>query len=919
MVLGGAGYGKSHAVYSYLQKQRIPAIWIQFTERDNIGERFWENFTQSISMISAKSAAKLKKQGFPATDQQFERYLAIPLADINPRIKLIFVYDDFHLIHNQTVLRFMEHSITTPFPNITSILISRKELSINLMKFYSKGLLAALTQEDLRFSRDEVEAFFSMLGISAPVETLDSVYRDTEGWAFAIHLAGLYFKQNPSGEGFGNQIRMNIYKLIESEIMERLDPAFRKFLIKLSLIGASSPDLIRELARLRPEGNSAEGPPSSIWREPSRNGPEQGDSKGMEGRSTAPAKRRKEGAEELIRQIGKLGSFICFDEYRNAFNIHRLFRDYLSSLREELGEDEKKDLYRTAAAWCIRNNLKMDAIMYYEKAGDYVAVITLINTLPVNLSPKTMDSLVEVMERLPQDIWSEYIESHVLLVRFVLNRGQITETAGKLQRLIEVQEARPESKSRDRVLFSCYMGMGFLHKILAVFSGDYSFPGYFARGHLYKESWGGEIEGPFTSSWLGSYVCRVGADKPGPGEPEKMDRYIEALAAASPDLIASMGGNSSGLEELARGERAFFRMQMREAEGFLRAALIKAREFRQYETESRSCFYLMRIGFFQGSAAMINESLEAVKALLDREEYINRHVHCDICCGWYHAQMGNCGNVPPWLKQESGESGTNSLIRGQELLVRARSCFREKDYLGALFALGQTTRNAYHFLVGRIEVKTLEAACLYQMKDKHAAYRAMEEACRLAEPGGFYTPFAELGKDMRSLVSQALKDKTPAGSAEKNAISCPEELLERIRCFSALYSKKQLQVSEELSGSPGLSLASAGLSHREYDVLTGLFQGLTQEEIARFSSRSVNTVKSVIKRIYEKLGALNRADAIRIAINRGLLDWDGSGAAFTDTAASSKAHPKPGARQDREIRDHPAGRPPLLKRIFAAE
>jgi LuxR family maltose regulon positive regulatory protein len=61
------------------------------------------------------------------------------------------------------------------------------------------------------------------------------------------------------------------------------------------------------------------------------------------------------------------------------------------------------------------------------------------------------------------------------------------------------------------------------------------------------------------------------------------------------------------------------------------------------------------------------------------------------------------------------------------------------------------------------------------------------------------------------------------------------------------------------------------LSPRELEVLTGLSQGLTRDEIAEAAAISVNTVKSVIKSVYNKLGAVNRADAVRIATSLGIL------------------------------------------------
>jgi LuxR family maltose regulon positive regulatory protein len=46
---------------------------------------------------------------------------------------------------------------------------------------------------------------------------------------------------------------------------------------------------------------------------------------------------------------------------------------------------------------------------------------------------------------------------------------------------------------------------------------------------------------------------------------------------------------------------------------------------------------------------------------------------------------------------------------------------------------------------------------------------------------------------------------------------------------------------------------------------------MTQEEIASVSSLSVNTVKSMIRSVYNKLGALNKADAVRIAAAKGFV------------------------------------------------
>ncbi|MDR3335786.1 MAG: helix-turn-helix transcriptional regulator, partial [Treponema sp.] len=84
-VVAGAGYGKTHSVYSFLRnKHDALTTWMQFSERDNIGERFWENFIAALGVVSSEAAARLAEIRFPETERQFERYLAVPIEENIP-------------------------------------------------------------------------------------------------------------------------------------------------------------------------------------------------------------------------------------------------------------------------------------------------------------------------------------------------------------------------------------------------------------------------------------------------------------------------------------------------------------------------------------------------------------------------------------------------------------------------------------------------------------------------------------------------------------------------------------------------------------------------------------------------------------------------------------------------------------------
>jgi LuxR family maltose regulon positive regulatory protein len=317
--------------------------------------------------------------------------------------------------------------------------------------------------------------------------------------------------------------------------------------------------------------------------------------------------------------------------------------------------------------------------------------------------------------------------------------------------------------------------------------------------------------------------------------------------------------------ELLKGELAFYRGDFAEAKEQLRLAFENGRKWEQYEIENRSLFYLLRVYLSLGDAKRVELILAELKAELKEPFYLNRHFYYDIVTGWYNVQIGRKDMIAPWLKSDFSESSLISMARGLEKLVKARYYFAEKRYPAAIASL-EIQSNMEIFLIGSIEMKALEAVCRYRLPDKEGAYKVLEEAYSLAAPAGLFMPFAELGKDMRSLVEAALRDKT----ISEKAPAIKREWLLETRRNAADYAKKIFN-QQAGTGEKGSGRRSGRLSQRETDVLTGLSQGLTREEIAGAAAISPNTVKSVIRSIYSKLGALNQADAVRIAAKRGIL------------------------------------------------
>jgi LuxR family maltose regulon positive regulatory protein len=813
-VIAGAGYGKSLAVYSLVRKLSVHTTWVQFSEGDNISSRFWEKFVSAISVVNKKSADKLAELGFPGTERQFRRYMSIPKSDIVSTEKYIFIYDDIHLIKDRAVLEFIGQSITTFFPNLTSIIISRNELPMDLSRAETRGKMACITEEDLRFTKDEAAAYLGLLGLRPSMQTLSAIYDDTEGWAFALHLAGLSLKHSKDSVYVPQSLRVNIFHLIESEVVSPMSEELKKFLVKLSLIEHPVPDLLREIA---------------------------GGSKND---------------YSLIDEMEQISSFIQYDTYLNGYRIHHLFLDYLTGKQGGLSEDEKREVWSKAACWCLRNNHKIEAIQYYEKAEDYAGLLDAMYSFPLAFSGQVAELLLKSIEQIPEEIYTAFPEACINRARLLLCLGMFDRAKEEITANIAWLEGKEVTPAAARTLAGCYNNLGFLGYLTCIQTRDYSYVQYFEKGYYYSRFSGHQLLPPVSVMNLGSYNCRVTSTEPG-----EMERYNDALDKMTVHISASMNGCGCGMNDLAWAELAFFKGDLSRAEELAKTAAVKARERQQYEIEHCATFYLIRINLCRGNGRVIPDLLAQTDALLNHHWYLNRRIYYDIVYGWFYIQTGSPEKIAPWLKSDFEESDLNSMNHGIEIMVKAKYHFAAKRYPAALADLEsrEDRYGTWSFVLARLEAKVLESLCRYRMNNMEGAFQDLEAAWMLAQSNGLIMPFAEMGKDMRALAGAALKHRD---------IKIPKAELEKIKRGAALYAKNIFGLFKMFreEKKPG-----SALSRREQDVLAGLAQGLTRQEIAGVSGISVNTVKSTVRSVYNKLGAVNRADAVRIASEMGML------------------------------------------------
>jgi LuxR family maltose regulon positive regulatory protein len=232
--------------------------------------------------------------------------------------------------------------------------------------------------------------------------------------------------------------------------------------------------------------------------------------------------------------------------------------------------------------------------------------------------------------------------------------------------------------------------------------------------------------------------------------------------------------------------------------------------------------------------------------------------HADAGSWWAGAQA--------WAERHPlGLEGNDWLVAEQ--LVRARvqiAAYRvhgEPPLQPVLHYLDEQLAQLHR--KGRIELALhatiVKAMALLAVEREQEALAALERALVLASAGGYKRVFLDEGPPMVRLLRLAAARGVGAPDART--------------LLAALVSETHAAggaPAERVPAGRGEQELVEPLTAREMDVLRLLNTALSRPEIARELQVSVNTVRTHVRRIYGKLGAHSRAEALGRAEELGL-------------------------------------------------
>ena len=161
-----------------------------------------------------------------------------------------------------------------------------------------------------------------------------------------------------------------------------------------------------------------------------------------------------------------------------------------------------------------------------------------------------------------------------------------------------------------------------------------------------------------------------------------------------------------------------------------------------------------------------------------------------------------------------------------------------------------------------IEILVAQALAHQVQGNLPLALASLERALILAEPEGYVRLFVDEGEPMRLLILDF------RSRIEKQSSDQGHPLLGYVE---KLLSAFERAVEKQSTTHPKKPELIEPLSERELEVLRLVAQGLTNNEISQRLVLALSTVKGHNLRIFGKLQAQNRSEAVRRARELGLL------------------------------------------------
>jgi LuxR family transcriptional regulator, maltose regulon positive regulatory protein len=158
---------------------------------------------------------------------------ALDAADVTHGVIAV---DDLHRVDHPVVFQFLNQLLERFTPRWTLVLVTRHDPPIALQRLRAQGAVAQFQAADLQFDAAQVQAVATAQGVNAA--DAEALFERTHGWPAGLQLALRVVRAAPGRKlsGHASQIDRQVFDFLATEVLDRLSPALRDFLLATAVL-----------------------------------------------------------------------------------------------------------------------------------------------------------------------------------------------------------------------------------------------------------------------------------------------------------------------------------------------------------------------------------------------------------------------------------------------------------------------------------------------------------------------------------------------------------------------------------------------------------------------------------------------------------------------------------------------------------
>jgi LuxR family transcriptional regulator, maltose regulon positive regulatory protein len=867
LVSAPAGFGKTTLVVQWLEARGYPTAWLSLHEDDANLITFLHLLIAAIRTLHADACpttwAMLEALQEPPAEE-----LAISLVNELCQVSqdFLLVLDDYHRVKSRPVHQLVETLVEHMPPSLHLVLSTRADPPLRLATMRAGEKMLEVRGGDLRFTPDEVEAYFEQfVGIEADPALLAALVQRTEGWIVGLRLAALWLRDGGElpvpARSFGGANR-DVIEYLVAEVLSQQPNALQELLIRSSILERFCAPLLDAL--IDPDPDTGSRPLAG-------------------------------GGRQALKWMEQANLFLVpLDDKGIWFRYHHLFRELLQHrLLSEWSEELVACLHTRAADWFAARGLPEEALHHALAAGDapraarmverqrhalldgedWYTLLRWVNLLPEELIHQrpglvlarawhqqwrwqygTMPPLLERAE----ELLSRDIEGTTEGERQIL-RGEIDAlwsalsfARGDGRRCLEygqrAGERLPTALVYVRSTFFEYLGWG------------YQMTGQAQRGiHIVEEALASEEarEVLFTARMLLALAVIYYLS----GDLRLQEQMASRLLRLTPEGSLAL---SRPWAYLIAGVACYQKNRLEEAATHFLA--VTEHPYTANAATSHAAMLALALtyqaqGRPEAATQVAEESLEFALEIRHPRQMLESHafrarlalLQSDLKV----AQRWARDVTPEDLPARTLFPEVPRVTLARVLLAQAtRDSLQEaSQILEGMVGIARGVHSAPH----TIELLALQALVAEAQGKGQEALHLLRQSLELAQPAGFLRVYVDLGPAMVPLLSRLAESESEPGY---------------IRRILAAFAPAPAQGKRRRDPTAQLEMVEP-LTNREQEILELLARRLSDKEIAQALHISPYTVSKHTSNLYGKLQAAGRRQAVSKARALGILppEW----------------------------------------------